>query len=94
MPNAHVAAAATGLPSAIFNRRRMLLGLAAVSTAAPATTAFLARDAPQAFALSTELAEVVAIFDQLNPGRKARMLAAFRDCIAAQRIIERSAPGA
>lgn len=34
MLNATVRAAATGLPAAIFNRRRMLLGLAAASTAA------------------------------------------------------------
>ncbi len=34
MLNASVRAAATGLPAAIFNRRRMLLGLAAASTAA------------------------------------------------------------
>ncbi|WP_147283667.1 hypothetical protein [Bosea caraganae] len=42
MPNAHVAAAATGLPAAIFNRRRMLLGLAAASTAAAAPIAVVA----------------------------------------------------
>jgi hypothetical protein len=38
MPNAHVAAAATGLPSVTFDRRRMLLILAAASTAAATTT--------------------------------------------------------
>lgn len=43
MPNALVAAAATGLPSAIFNRRRMLLGLAAASTAAAAPVAVAAQ---------------------------------------------------
>lgn len=37
MLNASVRAIATGLPAAIFDRRRMLLGLAAASTAAAAT---------------------------------------------------------
>ncbi|MBN9438827.1 hypothetical protein [Bosea sp. (in: a-proteobacteria)] len=91
MPNVNVAVAAAGLPSATFNRRRMLHGLAAVFTAAGApASAALAHDAAQAFALSTELAEVVAIFDQLNPSRKARSLASLRDSLAAQRIIDRS----
>jgi len=39
MLNASVRAAATGLPAAIFNRRRMLLGLAAASTAAATASA-------------------------------------------------------
>ncbi len=42
MPNAIVRAAATGLPSVIFSRRRMLLGLAAASTAAAGPTALAA----------------------------------------------------
>lgn len=42
MLNATVRAAATGLPSAIFNRRRMLLGLAAASSAAAAPVAVTA----------------------------------------------------
>lgn len=42
MPNAIVRAAATGLPSVFFNRRRMLLGLAAASTAAAGTVAVAA----------------------------------------------------
>ncbi|MGW9331606.1 hypothetical protein [Bosea sp. NPDC055594] len=43
MPNAHVAAAATGLPSTTFNRRRMLLGLAAASSAAAVPAAAATR---------------------------------------------------
>lgn len=42
MLNATVRAAATGLPAAIFNRRRMLLGLAAASTAAAGPVAVAA----------------------------------------------------
>lgn len=42
MLNATVRAAATGLPAAIFNRRRMLLGLAAASTAAAVPVAVVA----------------------------------------------------
>ena len=43
MLNATVRAAATGLPAAIFDRRRMLLGLAAASSAAAAPVAVAAR---------------------------------------------------
>ncbi len=46
MLNATVRAAATGLSSALFDRRRMLLGLAAASTAAAAPVALAGVEAP------------------------------------------------
>lgn len=46
MPNTHVRAAAEGMPD--VNRRRLLLGLAAVSTAAAAAAAFTIIDATAA----------------------------------------------
>lgn len=46
MLNATVRAAATGLSSALFDRRRMLLGLAAASTAAAAPVALASGETP------------------------------------------------
>lgn len=72
MPNAIVRAAAAGLSSAIFNRRRMLLGLAAASTAAatasaaagPATSAV---ENPELLRLAKELP---ALADQYHAAWK------------------------
>lgn len=78
MPNAIVRAAATGLPSAIFNRRRMLLGLAAASSAAAAPVAVIAA-AP---------VENAALIDLGN--ETAGLLAAYRRAVAAREEIVRN----
>jgi hypothetical protein len=70
MPNAIVRAAATGLPSALFNRRRMLLGLAAASTAAATATVAAApatAENPELIRLAKELP---ALADQYHAARK------------------------
>jgi hypothetical protein len=59
MSNAIVSAAATGLPSTIFNRRRMLLGLAAASTAAAAPAV--------AASTSDENASLLRMADEIGP---------------------------
>lgn len=72
MLNATVRAAATGLPAAIFDRRRMLLGLAAASTAA-ATAGASAAPAP-AVAENPELlrlaGELPALVDRYHDAWK------------------------
>lgn len=78
MPNAIVRAAATGLPSALFNRRRMLLGLAASSSAAAAPVAVMAA-AP---------VENVALIDLGN--ETTALLAAYRRAVAAREEIVRN----
>ncbi|MBN9453866.1 MAG: hypothetical protein J0I42_18155 [Bosea sp.] len=75
MLNATVRAAATGLPAAIFDRRRMLLGLAAASTAAAAPVA-VAASAP------------VENADLLHLGAETSALAtAYREAEAARAAI-------
>jgi hypothetical protein len=70
------------MEATLTNRRRFLSVAIAASTAAiPATVS----------AAAPEPSEVDAIFEQLNPERKKRMLLTFRDCLAAQRLIERGA---
>lgn len=78
MPNAIVRAAATGLPSALFNRRRMLLGLAAASSAAAAPVAVMAA-APT---------ENVALIDLGN--ETSGLLAAYRRAVAAREEVVRN----
>jgi hypothetical protein len=75
MPNAIVRAAATGLPSAIFNRRRMLLGLAAASSAAAAPVAVTA-------AVPVENAALTSLGDE-TPS----LLATYRKAVAAREEI-------
>ncbi|AZO79648.1 MULTISPECIES: hypothetical protein [unclassified Bosea (in: a-proteobacteria)] len=79
MPNAIVRAAATGLPSAIFNRRRMLLGLAAASTAAAGPIAVAA--GAQAPAEAAELMDLGA--------KTPFALANYRQAIEAREAIVR-----
>lgn len=65
MPNAIVRAAAIGLPTAIFDRRRMLLGLAAASTAAATSTVAASpkvSENPELIRLAQELPEVEATY--------------------------------
>lgn len=78
MSNAIVPAAATGLPSAIVNRRRMLLGLAAASSAAASPVAVVAA-AP---------VENAALVDLGN--ETAGHLAAYRRAVAAREEIVRN----
>ncbi|HEV2508654.1 hypothetical protein [Bosea sp. (in: a-proteobacteria)] len=64
MLNATVRAVATGLPAAIFNRRRMLLGLAAASTAAATASAAVgptptATENPELLRLAEEMPALV-----------------------------------
>lgn len=72
MLNASVRAIATGLPVAIFDRRRMLLGLAAASTAAAAPAA-VAASAPTENATLLRLgAETSALADAYREAEAAR----------------------
>lgn len=77
MLNATVRAAATGLPTAIFNRRRMLLGLAAASTAAAGPIAVAA--GTQAPAESAEMLDLGA--------RTAFVLANYRQVVESRQAI-------
>lgn len=72
MLNASVRAIATGLPAAIFDRRRMLLGLAAASTAAAAPIA-LAASAPGESATLLRLGgETAAVAEAYRNAEAAR----------------------
>lgn len=67
MPNSTVPAAAEGLPA--INRRRMLLGLAAASTAAATVTVATAAapaENPKLLALAAELPAVAAAYHAVN----------------------------
>ena len=80
MLNATVRAAATGLPAAIFNRRRMLLGLAAASSAAAgpiavATSAKATAECAELLDLGAKTAFVIANYRQAVEEREAIMTA-------------------
>nr|WP_047573318.1 hypothetical protein [Methylobacterium sp. ZNC0032] len=77
MLNATARAAATGLPAAIFNRRRMLIGLAAASTAAAGPVAVAA--GVQAPAESAELLDLGA--------KTAFVLAGYRQAVEEREAI-------
>lgn len=73
MPNAHVAAAATGLPSTTFNRRRMLLGLAAASSAAavPVASAKAPAEDPELVRLGEKSAALALAYQTAVAEREA-----------------------
>lgn len=78
MPNAIVRAAATGLSSMLFDRRRMLLGLAAASTAAATPAALASAETPlEAPALIHlgDLTEALAIAHRTSRDEVARIYA-------------------
>lgn len=70
MPSAIVRAAATGLSSVLFDRRRMLLGLAAASTAAATATAALEPSASENPELIRLAKELPALADQYHAAWK------------------------
>lgn len=70
MLNATVRAAATGLPAAIFDRRRMLLGLAAASTAAATATAAVAPAVAENAELLRLAKELPVLVDQYHAAWK------------------------
>lgn len=74
MLNATVRAAATGLSSALFDRRRMLLGLAAASTAAAAPVALAGGKSPSENADLIQLGDLTEAL--ANAEREAREEAA------------------
>lgn len=78
MLNATVRAAATGLSSALFDRRRMLLGLAAASTAAAAPVALAGVETPSedpALIQLGDLTEAVATAQRTARDELARIYA-------------------
>lgn len=64
-----------------LNRRTLFAGAAAAAMPAVAN------------ATPPDLAEVIAIYKDLNPERRARKLAYLRDCLTAQRLFERDKAG-
>lgn len=73
MPNAPVPAAATGLPSTTFNRRRMLLGLAAASSAAavPVASAKAPAEEPELVRLGEKSAALALAYQTAVAEREA-----------------------
>lgn len=72
-----------------INRRSFVAG-AAFGISGTVVAAPIAKTAG---AVSPDLAEVTAIYRDLNAERRARILGNLRDCLAAQRFLERDEAG-
>jgi hypothetical protein len=67
--------------SALTSRRGFIIGASAAGS--------LAQSAPAAAVAPSDLSEATALFRDLNPSRRARMLANLRDCLAVQQLDEK-----